>query len=198
MSPPPPYNLGFTASSLGAAHTFALASVYLRLGDWDLAKQEAIAGNVFKQTKATSIARLAREFRLRLQTLTENQLRLLVESPSEAQVPISLLAVFKRYTLIRDFASSVLKEKALAVDFELRPSDYASFIEEQEPSHPELNDLSDSSAQKLRQVTLRILTEGGILSESTPKRIAPTILADSVVDVIDSEDPSLLRPFLQS
>jgi len=124
------YNLGFTAYGLGASHACALASVYLRLGDWDLTKREAIDGNVFQQAKSTSISRLEREFRLRLQTLTGEQLNLLVENPAVARVPLALLAVFKRYTLIRDFAEHVLAEKVQVMDFELRPSDYASFIED--------------------------------------------------------------------
>jgi hypothetical protein len=194
---PSPYNLGFTASSLGAAHTYALAAVYMRLGDWNLAKQAAVSGNVFQQVKATSITRLEREFRLRLQTLTESQLRLLVESPEIARIPLALLAVIKRYSLIRDFAEQVLIEKVQTLDFELRRSDYVSFIEEQEPAHPELNRLSESTAQKLKQVTIRILTEGEILSQSTPKRITPPRLPESVISVIESESPALLRPFLQ-
>jgi hypothetical protein len=191
------YNLGFTAYGLGAAHAYALAAVYLRLGDWDLAKREAIEGNVFQQAKATSISRLEREFRLRLQTLTEEQLHLLVEEPTVARVPLALLAVFKRYRLIRDFVEHVLIEKVETMDFELRPSDYTSFIEQQEPAHPELDELSDTTSRKLRQVTLRILAEGEILTQSKPRKIAATLLCESVLSVITSDDPALLRPFLQ-
>lgn len=192
-----PYNLGFTAYGLGAAHTCALATVYLQLGDWELAKQEAIIGNVFQQAKSSSINRLEREFRLRLQTLTEAQLHLLVEEPAIAHVPIALLAVFKRYQLVRDFVEHMLIEKVETMDFEIRPSDYTSFIEQQEPAHPELEGLSDSTSQKLRQVTLRMLAEGEILSQSKPRRIAPTLLDESVISVISEENPALLRPFLQ-
>lgn len=192
-----PYNLGYTAYSLGASYAYELATVFIRLGDWDLTKQEAIAGNAFKQAKASSINRLEREFRLRLQTLTEDQLHLLVEEPAIARVPMALLAVYKRYQLIRDFAEQVLLEKSQTIDFEIRPSDYSSFIEQIEPAHPELLGLSDTTASKLRQVTLRILSEGEILSQSTPKRIAPALLSDSVISVIRAEDPDFLIPFLQ-
>ncbi|MCB1062258.1 MAG: DUF1819 family protein [Verrucomicrobiae bacterium] len=123
------YNLGFTAFGLGASHALALASVFVKCRDWPQAKEEAIAENVFRQAKATSILRLEREFRLRLQTLTDDQIELLVEEPSEARIPISLLAVFKRYRFIRDFSEEVLREKTEIFDFEVRPSDYSSFVE---------------------------------------------------------------------
>lgn len=192
------YNLGFTAFGLGAAHSYALAAVYQETRDWVQAKEEALNQNVFRQSKASSISRLEREFRLRLQTLTCAQLDLLVDEPSDARIPISLLAVFKRYRIIRDFAQEVLFEKIQTLDFELRPSDYSSFIEHKETAHPELMKLSDTSAKKIKQVTLRILTEGEILSASEPPRIAPVLLPDSVVSVIRSDDPALLRPFLQA
>ncbi|MCB1062257.1 MAG: DUF1819 family protein [Verrucomicrobiae bacterium] len=63
--------------------------------------------------------------------------------------------------------------------------------------HPELMELSDTTAKKIRQVTLRILTEGEILSATEPSRITPAILTESVASVIRAEDPALLRPFLQ-
>lgn len=192
------YNLGFTAYGLGAAHTHALAVVFHRTADWQTAKKEAIEGNVFQQVKATSISRLEREFRLRLETLTQNQLELLVEEPSISKIPISLLAVFKRYQLVRDFAEEILADKLQTMDLDIRPSDYTSFIESKEVSHPELLELSDTSSEKLRQVTLRILTEGELLSSSKPKRITPSFLPEPVISVIREEDPALLRPFLQS
>lgn len=191
------YNLGFTAFGLGASHALALASVFAESGDWDLAKEHAIQRNVFRQTKTTSNRRLEREFRLRLQTLTEDQLALLVSHPTEARVPIALLAAFKRYDLIRDFSAEVLALKVSQFDFELRPSDYSSFIEHLEPAHPELLKLTDTTLRKIRQVTFRVLTEGGILSSGTPHRIAPAILPESVRDVIRRDDPALLKAFLE-
>jgi hypothetical protein len=191
------YNLGFTAFGLGASHALALATVFLEMGDWDLAKEQAIERNVFRQTKSTSNQRLEREFRLRLQTLTEDQLALLVSHPGEARVPIALLAAFKRYDLIRDFSVEVLAEKLRHFDFELRPSDYSSFIEHVEPAHPEILTLTDTTLRKIRQVTFRVLCEGGILSSGTPHRIAPAILPDSVIEVIRRDDPALLLAFLQ-
>lgn len=191
------YNLGFTAFGLGASHALALATVFLEAGDWDRAKECAIERNVFSQTKTTSNRRLEREFRLRLQTLTADQLALLVSHPAEARVPIALLAAFKRYDLIRDFSVEVLGEKVSQFDFELRPSDYSSFIEHHEPAHPELLKLTDTTVKKIRQVTFRVLTEGGILSSGLPHRIAPAILPESVIEVIRRDDPALLKAFLQ-
>jgi hypothetical protein len=191
------YNLGFTAFGLGASHALALASVFAEFGEWDLAREHAIERNVFRQTKTTSNRRLEREFRLRLQTLTVNQLALLVSHPAEARIPIALLAAFKRYDLIRDFSAEVLAEKVSQLDFELRPSDYSSFIEHLEPAHPELLKLTDTTLKKIRQVTFRVLTEGGILSPGLPHRIAPAILPESVIEVIRRDDPALLKAFLQ-
>ena len=195
--PAPSYNLGFTAFGLGASHALALAKVYLEFSDWDRAKEHAIERNVFRQIKATSNRRLEREFRLRLQTLTDDQLALLVSHPTEARVPIALLAAFKRYGLVRDFSVEVLAEKLRHFDFELRPSDYSSFLEHLEPAHPEILKLTDTTLRKIRQVTFRVLCEGGILSSGRPHRIAPAILPDSVIEVIRRDDSALLKPFLQ-
>ncbi len=192
------YNLGFTAFGLGSSQLLELATLFVELNeDWQEVRKAAIRDNIFRQSKESSLIRLEREFRLRLETLTANQTALLVESPSEARVPIALLAVFKRYRFVRDYAEGVLREKAEVFDFEVRPSDYSSFVEQQEPAHPELAELSDSTAKKIRQITHRILTEGEILSDTVPQRIAPAVLSQQVIAVIRDEDLSLLPAFLQ-
>lgn len=190
------YNLGFTAFGLGATHARALAAVFREEGDWEITKTRAIAENIFRQSKSTSLSRLEREFRLRLQTLTPGQIELLDCESAETRVPIALLSVFKRYQFIRDFSVEVLGEKSKLFDFELRPSDYSAFLELKETEHPELADVSDTTARKLRQVTLRILTEGEILADSEPQKIAPSPLPETVVEAIRDDDPSFLLPFL--
>jgi hypothetical protein len=192
------YNLSFTAFGLGVQHACALARVFEKVRSWEKAKEEALSGNVFQQSRASSLKRLEREFRLRLQALTSDQLELLIAEPEMTGPSLALLAVFKRYAIVCDFCTEVLWDKWTAQDFELRASDYASFIENKETAHPELLEISDSSAKKLNQVTLRILTEGGLLTRDKPKCIMPVILPTQVVEVISKEEPQYLRAFLQS
>lgn len=190
------YNLGFTSTALGVVHMAALAKLFLDTGSWDLAGKKALADNIFKQMRDASARRLLREFRARLSNLTPVQLELFRDPNSEPRRRMALLAVFKRYRFVADFSEQALLPKVDAFDFELRPSDYSYFVESREDLHPELLKVSETSRNKIRQVTLRMLKEGEILSSTRPIQITPPFLSESVVDVIRDDDPALLRPFL--
>ena len=190
------YNLGFTTTGLNVNHMVALARLFEKSQDWEKTNAAALEKNIFQQPKATSSRRLLREFRGRLEKLTDEQLELLANTEGEPQSRMALLAVFKRYRFVADFSEQVLRPKADALDFELRPSDYSYFVESLEDVHPELLQLASSTQQKLRQVTLRILKEGEIVSSTKPVRITPPFLSEEVTEVIRLDDPSLLRPFL--
>jgi len=191
-----PYSFGFTAGGLGLSYCQTLAGLYVELGDWADVRGRALESNALRQGRRASSIRVEREFRQRVQTLSEDQIRLLAEGNSAEARPLALLAVFKRYSVIFDFCVLTLLPKLNVFDSELRPSDLDNFFAEVEPAHPEIAEMTDSTLAKVRQVMIRILAEGGILSDTERPAIAPLPLLPEVARVISDDSPDLLRGFL--
>jgi hypothetical protein len=199
QSPSPQrYQFGFTAGALGLEQCRALATLRQKSGSWKAVRKEVLANNALFQDRRSSLDRTEREFRKRMETLSAPQIKLMADSSVDVARFLALLAAFKRYAFLFDFCALGLRPKAERQDFLLRPSDYENFVTSVAPSHPELSALSPSSQAKVRQVALRILAEGGVLSETRRPIIVrpnlPQIFLRSVVD----EVPPYLAGFLLS
>ncbi len=88
------------------------------------------------QSRRASLIRVEREFRQRLQTLTDVQLALMADSSGDVARLVALLAAFKHYAFLFDFSCLVLRQKFERHDLALRPSDYENFVASVEPAHP--------------------------------------------------------------
>jgi len=192
-----PYNLSFTAASLRPELCRIVAELYVTCGSWSEAKQHALASNLLQSRSASSGVRLEREIRQRLQTLTLAQLSILATSTAEDRAAISWLAAMKQHAFLFEFASEVLRDKLTARESVLRPSDYERFIEIRELTHPELRELTPSSSTKVRNVTLRMLTEAGLLVEGPSLgNVQRPVVSPAVRDAIRDDAATLLAGFL--
>lgn len=192
-----PYNLSFTAASLRPELARIVAEHYLATGDWDSARRSIIETNALQARSARSVKRLEIELRRRLQTLSEGQLALLAGGTAEERAALTWLAVIKHAPFAFEFAAEVLREKLVARDPVLRPSDYESYVETRSLLHPELGALTASSREKIRQVLLSMLTEAGLLGNGrSEKPIHRPILSPAVAQAITEDDPRWLGGFL--
>jgi hypothetical protein len=192
------YQFGFTAGALGVVQCQALVALRLKLGSWKAVKKEALAENRLFQARRSSLVRTEREFRKRVETLTDPQLALMAESSIDVARLLALLAAFKRYAFLFDFCCLELRPKVERHDFALRPSDYENFVTAVELSHPELATLSPSSRAKIRQVALRILVEGGLLTETRRPTIMRPNLPQVFLRTVVEDAPTYLAGFLVS
>ncbi len=196
---PEPYGFGFTAAGLEVSTCQKLARIYDECRDWKTVRQIVLETNALQQERATSLKRAESEYRKRLELLTDAQIQLLAETPDELTARLlSLLAVFKRYTLIFDFCVLTLRPKLLVFDTEIRPSDFENFVEAVEPYRPEIATVTDKTRERLRQRLLQILTQGSLISAGKVPTITPPIVPDEVANAIVEERPFILQGFLVS
>jgi len=196
---PAPYRLSFTSVSLRPDLARIAADAYLACGTWAGARQQVLADNAFQSRTKTSLQRMEREIRTRLECLTKDQIVLLAEGTSEERAAMAWLAATKYAALVREFAADVLRSKLADFDSVLRPSDYDNFIATRLPSHPELGELTESSSRKVRNVLLLMLMEAGILQEeSGERRITRPVQTQRVIDSIVADDAQFLDGFLWS
>jgi hypothetical protein len=191
------YRLSFTAASLRLGETVTVAKAAYDAGISNL-KDIRDIGVVFNSVKSRTTDREFREIRKRLEHLTPKQIDILVHGDFISQKQIAFLAVCKHYDFIRDFTIDVIRDKALVFDYTINESDFNSFIKNKQQIHPELEEFSESTFKKGKQVMFHILEQAGIINNAVEKMIQPQLLNPSVVKAIAEDDQNLLKIFMVS
>lgn len=193
----PTYHLGFTAASLRPELCLTVARAYLEVADWKAAFVQVIRTNALQCGSASSLNRLEREIRPRLQRLTRDQLELLASSTLDVRTAIAWLASVKYSMFLYDFSAEVLRRKIANFDPVFRPSDYESFLHDKASDHPELLRVSESSQSKIRRVLLAMLREMRILTPGKPfESIQRPLLNEQLRQSIVADNPRWLAAFL--
>ncbi len=191
------YILSFTAASLRLNEMVKVALAAQDNGSSDLNVVKE-SGVVFGSVKNRTTDREFREIRKRLEKLTLDQKNILINGDLNSQKQIAFLAVCKHYAFIRDFTIEVIRDKVLLFDYQLHESDYNSFINSKILLHPELEEFSESTRKKAKQVMYRILEQAGIINNAVEKTIQPQILQQEVINALVKEDPVWLKIFMMS
>lgn len=187
------YRLSFTAASLRINEMSELARLYLEPKPSIIQKDTIIKGR-----KSRTTDREFRELRFRIETLTKEQLRVLAHGDLIAKKQVAFLAACKLYAFIREFVIEVLREKALLFDLHLTDGEYFTFFRRKSEQHHELEEIADSTEKKIKQLTFKILEQGGLIDNVESKNILPQIVENSVMHAISSDNPEWLKIFLLS
>ncbi len=185
-------------------YDFSYTSTSLRLQEMVLSANAILEGreidfvNELGKGKAATGKRFNQEFRKRLNNLTDTQLSMLAASDLVTQKQIAFLAVCKTYGFLRDFVIEVLREKLLLFDYEFNDGEYLSFYRRKIDLHPEMEELTEATQKKIRQVSYKILEQAGIIEDVKSKVFHPQLLDNAVSDAIVSDDPNWLKIFLIS
>ncbi|MFB9862453.1 DUF1819 family protein [Rufibacter immobilis] len=187
------YRLSFTAASLRLLEMSEMAKLYLEEGAENITKGAIIRGRNSRTTD-----REFRELKFRVEKLTKRQLEILATGDVLAQKQIALLAICKLYAFIRDFVVEVLREKSLAFNYQITEGEYTSFFRRKSEIHQELENLTESTAKKIKQVTFKILEQTGLIDNIESRSINPQIVEEKVVRAVVEDDPEWLKIYLLS
>jgi hypothetical protein len=187
------YRLSFTGASLMLPEMAALAHAVLTQ------KKQAIdKAAIIKGEKAKTIDVQFRELRLRVELLTTKQLEILALGDTASQKQIALLGICKAYSFIREFVVEVLREKAQAFDYQLTEGEYSAFSRRKSADHPELENITENTAKKIKQVTLKILEQTGLLDNIKSKKISHQLIDRTVIRAVADDSAEWLKVFLIS
>lgn len=185
------YDFSFTAASLRRNETMMVANDRVH-------NQKSDLGLLIGGGKSTTGKRILRECNKRIDKLTSKEIWLLLNGDLITQNQMAFLAVCKLHAFIRDFVVEVVREKLLVFDYQLSEGEYISFFRRKEEEQPEMENLSELTQNKVRQVTFKILEQAGIIDTVKTKVIQPQILDDKVSKAIVSDDAEWLKVFLMS
>lgn len=174
--------MSFTTGGLFHRESVNLAALYLDLGDWNSVRDKVVAENLLQTRTLNTLKRVCREVVSRLRTLSQSELDFLVEGSHQEQAYLLWLAVCRRYRFIADFAVEVLRERYITLKADLTHEDFDSFFNRKSEWHLELDQITQATRSKLRQVLFKILRDADLLAANN--MINAAILSPKLLDVI--------------
>ncbi|MFH2103405.1 MAG: DUF1819 family protein [Chloroflexota bacterium] len=181
------YKLSFTAASLSISESIKIAEVYMDCRDWEKTKNTVAENNLLQSRTNSRTIRVLRELIQRLKWLSDEQLTLLVEGNLQEQKYLLWFAVCKTYALIKEFAVEVLRDKFLSLHLEISEFDYDAFYNRKADWNEELDLITKSTKDKLREVVFRMLKEAGLVTNNN--MIIQAILSSRLIDVLRTDAP---------
>lgn len=190
--------MSFTTGGLYLPESVVFASAYLQCGGWKEAREKVVQQNLFMTRTQKSAGRAIGEVYARLKTLCKAELQLLVGGTHSEQQALLWLAVCRAYPFVRDFAMEVLRESFLNFRGVLTAEDFTYFYTKKSELEPRLDEISEQTQHKLRQVLYKIMREANLLTDE--HMIIPARLSADCVNVVANQDPKelLLFPVFES
>lgn len=192
------YTFSFTGASAMITETLIIAEAFLILNDWYIVLKNLTDSNSLNKIKHVTFKREFSEIKKRISLLTNEQLQILVNGSSDDSKAIILLSIVKSYTFIYEFISEVILNKYLLFDRSLTDADYIKFVNNKMLSHPELENITESTQKKVKQVVFKILEQVNLITNTKNGIIIKPILNKDVLASIISDNPTFLTAFLCS
>lgn len=187
------YALSFTTGGLLTREAAILAPVYAKLRDWAKVRDVAVEENLLQTRTHSTGVRRVRETVNRLSVLSDRELEILADVTTTERGHLMWAAACRRYELIGEFAEEVLRERFLTLAGTMSYEDYDTFYRAKAMWHDELDDVTDLSYKKLRQVLFKMMVEAGLVTKQGA--IEPVLLSARVTDCLTERSPSDIRFF---
>ena len=177
------YRLSFGTGGLYVNESGSLIETYSSLKIWDDVIEDAVKKNLLQFTSASSTKRAVREICTRLTSLSSRELDFFATADHFDRSILCWLASCRTYQFIGDFTTQIVVENFASYKLELGHVDFDFFYDEQALFHPELDEMTDGTRKKLRQILFRMMREVGVLTEDD--RIVAGIASQSLKDIND-------------
>ena len=190
------YIFSYTAATLMLHETDEVMKRYLEYKDWDKVKDLVIEENIMQKQSVSSRKRVFAEIKRRIESLTSNQLEFINEANSSDIRNLVFLAILKTYRFIFEFMAEVISKKVLMFDYKILNSDYETFFESKKYAVEQLENITEATQYKLKQVLFRILEEAMVIDNTKSKNILKPHLSGEVIELIVKDNLVYLKAFL--
>ena len=190
------YIFSYTAATLMLHETDEVMKKYLEYKNWDNVKDLVIEENIMQKQSVSSRKRVFAEIKRRIESLTSSQLEFVNEANSSDIRNLIFLSILKTYRFIFEFMAEVISKKVLMFDYKILNSDYETFFESKKYAVEQLENITEATQYKLKQVLFRILEEAMIIDNTKSKNILKPHLSGEVIELIVKDNPIYLKAFL--
>lgn len=193
------YNMSFTAGAAMLNETCAVAEVLLECnGDWECTKEKTFRENLMVKETMSSNQRYFALMKQRLEALNQAELEMLVNSTVAVRRQLVLLAICKAHPFIYDFISENVRDCFYNQYEKVTHANFNEFYNEKKYEHPELEQVTEDTVNKMRQVTFRILEQTELIEDVGSGIIRRPYLSEAMERLVVSDDSKWLTIFLYS
>lgn len=128
------------------------------------------------------------EIKLRIGQLSSEERKLLSGGTYDIQKLIAYISCVRSYRILREFIDEVILDKLSIFDHNLTDYDYQKFFNNKADQNPRIEKLADSTKDKVKQVTFRILVQAGIIDDIKTKTIIKPILDYPLQSILREDD----------
>jgi len=190
------YLFTYTTCSLLVPETIEVIKKYQELKDWNKVRELVIEDNILQKNAISSRKRIFSELKRRIESLTNQELSIITQLGDSQLKYLVFLSILKTYRFIYEFMVEVVLQKYLLFDYKILNSDYESFFESKQLNVEQLNQITDTTKYKLKQVLFRMLEEVQIIDDTKNKIIKKPYLDEELAKVIALDNPNYLKGFL--
>lgn len=176
------YKMSFSTGGIFYHESLILAELYLVNPEWKEINAQALEENLLQTRTKSTAKRIVREIISRLKQLSSAELSLLVKGDRVEQNSILWIAVCRNYEFIREFSVEVIREYFLTYQYQLSYDDFDAFFYKKADWYEELDNISESTRKKLRQVLFKMMREVDLIDKD--KSIIPAVLSQEIIDII--------------
>jgi len=187
------YKLSFTAASLSINESVNIAKVYIKCSDWNETQKIVREKNLLQSRTNSRTTRVLAELIPRLELLSDNQLNFLLEGSLSEQKYLLWFANCKTYSLIKEFAIEVLREKFLSRNMKISELDYDAFFNRKADWNEGLEIITTLTRKKIRQVIFHMLREAELLTDDNT--ILRAMLSSRLTEVLKPDAPMSFEIF---
>ena len=193
------YNIAFTAGAAMLNEMHAVAEALLESdGDWERTKDKTFRENLMEKDRMSSNQRYFALMKQRLGVLTSDEIELLVNSTVAVRRQIVLLAICKAHSFIYDFITETVRNCFYNQYVKVTHANYNEFYNEKKYEHPELEQVSEDTIYKMRQVIFRILEQTEIIEDVESGIIRRPYLSENLERIIVKDNLKWLAIYLYS
>lgn len=191
--------MSFTAGAAMLNEMYAVAEALVECdGDWERTKDKTFKENLMEKEKMSSNIRYFALMKQRLEVLNEAELDMLVNGTVAVRRLIVLLAICKAHSFIFDFISENVRDCFYNQYEKISHANFNEFYNEKKYEHPEIEQVSELTVAKMRQVVFRILEQTELIEDAESGILRRPYLSEAVERLIVKDDPKWLAIYLYS
>ena len=180
------YSAKLTAEPFLYTETKILASYLLNGEKEEKLKKRNIEENLIKYKSLNSVKRVNAPIFKRLKVMDSEMLNDFVHSDIENSKHILLYAIMKTDKLVRDFVIEIYKDKLMMRKDYIEKFDIDNWYEEKCILSNTLKERTESTANKLKQVIMKILQDSGLVEKDKKRfKIIKPLLKEKYIRMLD-------------
>lgn len=145
-------------------------------------REKVKSENLFQYTSESSIARVLPPVIKRANLLDDQLINMVLEEDSETGKIINLYAMMKSNRLFFEFMEEVVSEKYRYGQLYIEKKDINEFFDRKIEQSEEVASWSESSIKKMKQVTMKVLYECGMVENIRSGDMKRIIISQNLID----------------